>query len=311
MFFSFVLPAYKGRFLSESIQSILNQTYEDFELVVVDDCSPEPIRNIVSQFNDNRITYYRNDENIGGKDLVAQWNYCLTHAKGDYVILATDDDIYEPTFLSEFYSLIKKYPKVSVFRSRIIDINGDGNILWFDRCYKEFLNQGEFFYCFFQGMKGGIPQFLFKKDDLIKNGGFFRLPIAWGSDDATALMLSQNGLVNSQDLLVRFRWSDINISNEHNRDITRLKIKARIKLCKWLEKEIDNVKFDNSEIGNYCRDYVIGGKNVHFKQILLKELKNVGLLDFLPLLEVVRKGRLLSNRDLFSLVYRYLKARFL
>ena len=92
--------------------------------------------------------------------------------------------------------------------------------------------------------------------------------------------------------------------------VTRLKIKARIELCQWLEKVVDYVKFDNNEIGNYCRDYVIGGKNVHFKQILLKELKNVGILDFLPLLEVVRKGRLLSNRDQLSLVYRYLKAKF-
>ena len=96
MKFSFILPAWKGRYLREAILSILNQSYSDFELIVVDDCSPDPLEKIVEAFKDPRIEYHHNEHNIGGRDLVAQWNHCLQYAHGDYVILATDDDLYEP-----------------------------------------------------------------------------------------------------------------------------------------------------------------------------------------------------------------------
>ena len=93
--FSFILPAYKGRYLKEAINSILAQTYPYFELIIVNDKSPDDIDSIVNAFEDNRVSYYVNKENIGGKDLVAQWNHCLSFAKNEYVILATDDDLYE------------------------------------------------------------------------------------------------------------------------------------------------------------------------------------------------------------------------
>lgn len=100
-FVSFILPAYKGRYLSEAIESILNQTFTDFELVIVNDCSPDDIDGIESTFVDSRIRYYRNESNIGGKDLVAQWNRCLALARGEWTVMASDDDIYDKSFLKE------------------------------------------------------------------------------------------------------------------------------------------------------------------------------------------------------------------
>ena len=135
--FSFVLPAFKGKYLRESIGSILAQDYTDFELIVVDDCSPDSIREIVESYDDKRVSYYRNEQNIGGKDLVAQWNHCLEYAKGNYVILATDDDLYEPNFLSTFVPLIEKYPDVNLFRARILQVDSRNEIKYIDSCYKE------------------------------------------------------------------------------------------------------------------------------------------------------------------------------
>jgi len=67
MFFSFVLPAYKATFLKEAIESILAQTYGDFELIIVDDASPEDLGSIVGSFHDSRISYHRNAVNIGAR----------------------------------------------------------------------------------------------------------------------------------------------------------------------------------------------------------------------------------------------------
>ena len=58
---SFIMPAYKARFLKEAIASIIAQTFVDWELVVVDDCSPDNLEQIVSKFKDGRIRYFRNE----------------------------------------------------------------------------------------------------------------------------------------------------------------------------------------------------------------------------------------------------------
>ena len=102
IFVSVILPAYKSAYLNQAIESILNQTYTNFELIIVDDASPEDIKEVVSKFSDKRIKYYKNQENIGGKSLVAQWNHCMQYASGEYFVLAADDDIYH----TEFYRIV-------------------------------------------------------------------------------------------------------------------------------------------------------------------------------------------------------------
>ena len=144
--YSFIMPAYKGQFIRESIDSILNQTYQDFELVIVDDASPDDLQSIVSEYNDNRIRFYRNAENIGGKDLVAQWNHCLEYAQGEWVILATDDDTYEPKFLSTADDMLTRYSHVDIFRARICPCDANGNILFMESCMPEYTSLEEFFY---------------------------------------------------------------------------------------------------------------------------------------------------------------------
>lgn len=96
--YSFVLPAYKTGFIKEAIDSILEQTYKDFELIIINDASPEDLNSIVNTYCDERIRYYVNEKNVGGKDLVSQWNHCLQYAVGEYVILASDDDVYFPLY---------------------------------------------------------------------------------------------------------------------------------------------------------------------------------------------------------------------
>lgn len=214
--YSFVMPAYKGQFIRESIQSILNQDYKNFELVVVDDASPDNLESIVSEFQDERIRFYRNEKNIGGSDLVAQWNHSLEYARGEWVILATDDDTYESEFLSTADDVLTRYPQVSIFRARICPCDVEGNIISVEACIPEYASLEEFFYMMYHGLFGGIPQYVFRKSALSAIGGFFSMPKAYGADDMTTLLLAKNGIATSGKHLVKFRYSGLNISSDNN-----------------------------------------------------------------------------------------------
>lgn len=216
--YSFVLPAYKSQFLKEAIDSILAQSYKDFELIIVDDASPDDIKGVVSSYDDARIRYYRNEENIGGTNLVAQWHHSIEYANGDWIILATDDDIYENAFLETADKLLGKYPDVDIFRGRISSFNSTSpeTIRYAEVCMPEFACFEEFSYSMFHGLFGGVPQYVFRRKALLEIGGFVEFPKAWGSDDLTALLLARKGIACSGEYLVRFRFSGQNISSEGN-----------------------------------------------------------------------------------------------
>src|SRR5690606_28530398 len=110
MKFSIGIPAFKARFLKECIDSILSQTFSDFELIIVNDASPENIDDIVKNYSDSRIRYYVNEKNFGAEQVVDNWNKCLSYALGDYFVLMGDDDLMMPNYLYEFSKLIDRYP---------------------------------------------------------------------------------------------------------------------------------------------------------------------------------------------------------
>ena len=144
--YSFVLPAYKRQFIKEAIDSILAQTYTNFELIIVNDASPEGLDEIIKSYNDNRISYYINEKNLGGKNLVKQWNHSISYAKGDYIILASDDDIYHSEYLATMDALVNKYPNTNVFRPRIQIIDGEGNSVRTESFMREHMSFPEFIY---------------------------------------------------------------------------------------------------------------------------------------------------------------------
>lgn len=250
--YSFVLPAYKATFLRESIDSILNQTYKDFELIIVNDASPEDLTSIVNGYHDNRIQYYVNEKNIGGHDLVAQWNLCIDYAKGEYLILASDDDVYHPDYLEKMDDLVNKYPEVNVFRPRVQHMNADGYIRGESEVLEEYLSYIDFLFAMHQGMIcSGLAYHIFKREELVNIGGFVNFPSAWISDDATVISLAKNGVVFHNEALFAFRTSDINISSRiNNPKLLADKLSAAESAFNWKIqklKEINAVEKEDRE----------------------------------------------------------------
>ena len=238
MKYSFVLPAFKNDYLKEAIDSILSQSYKDFELIIIDDASPYNLSSIINQYDDKRISFYKNETNIGGRNLVHNWNKCIQYAKGDYVILASDDDIYGPCFLEQINDRSEKYPQVDIIRARVCRIDSDGIITDIEQIYKPFMPFSEFVFYWSKGIINCIANYAFKRTALLEAGGFVDMPCAWYSDDITIVNMSVNGIATTDDALFYFRTSDKSISWTFNKETIRKKWKANGMFYQWFNDTI-------------------------------------------------------------------------
>ena len=123
---SIVLPVYNGeKYLRESIESVIAQTYENWELLILDDCSTDNTSVIAKEYEvkDKRIHYYRNEENLR---LPRNLNRGFSLARGGFLTWTSDDNRYKPEALEKMYYALKADAGAQfVFAScRIID--GDG-----------------------------------------------------------------------------------------------------------------------------------------------------------------------------------------
>lgn len=214
MLFSITIPAFKGSFLKECIESVLAQTYKDFELIVVNDHSPEDLDEIVNGFSDDRIRYYTNGVGFGAECVVGNWNKCLAYATGGFIVCMGDDDRLKPNFLADLYELIRKYPDLDVFYSRteIIDENSDVVKVLEER------PEWESVYEMIDKRKKGRSMFIgdycYRTNALREKGGFYDLPFAWGSDAITAYMMAgQKGIANTKEAGFQYRVNRQTISN--------------------------------------------------------------------------------------------------
>ena len=107
---SVCIPTYgRAHILPKVINSVLSQTYKNFEVFISDDSSPDSTEDVVRSFSDERIRYHRNNRNLGVRD---NWNFTIKNAHGEYVLKLDDDDYIHPAFLEKTVSLLEKYPNV-------------------------------------------------------------------------------------------------------------------------------------------------------------------------------------------------------
>lgn len=213
--YTFLLPAYKPDFFEEALRSIKSQTYSDFKVLVSDDCSPHDLKSIYNKVcgDDDRFTYRRNEVNMGSKSLVSHWNLLVDMCDTEYFILASDDDVYEPTFLEEVDKLVVKYPEVDLIRARCKMVNENRNFAFYDGIYQEFTDSLEFVnLMYLHNSIKCIANYTFRLKALKAIGGFIDFPLAWFSDRATVMKLSAHGVANTKDVLFSFRISDVNIT---------------------------------------------------------------------------------------------------
>jgi len=103
---SIIMPTYNcGKFIKETIQSILEQTYKNWELIIVDDCSKDDTEEIVRSINDDRIKYHKLEKNSGAA--IARTE-AMNLAKGSYMAFCDSDDLWKKDKIEKQIQFMKK-----------------------------------------------------------------------------------------------------------------------------------------------------------------------------------------------------------
>ena len=121
---SVCIPAYNSAaYIKDTVMSILNQTYQNIEVIIVDDQSKDNTFEIASSIQDPRIKVYKNEQNLG---MVGNWNHCLELATGSFIKLICSDDMLDQNAIEKEANALIENPSANLVESdtRLVDING-------------------------------------------------------------------------------------------------------------------------------------------------------------------------------------------
>lgn len=115
---SVCIPTYNyGQYIPQAVDSVLSQTFTDFELLIVDDCSNDSTDEILREYvrQDSRIRYIRHPTNLG---MVENWNYCIRHARGKYIKYLFGDDFFaSDRMLEKMFLILESDESISLVSS--------------------------------------------------------------------------------------------------------------------------------------------------------------------------------------------------
>ena len=121
-FFTVIIPLYnKEKYIEKALKSILNQTFTDFEVLIVNDCSTDKSLEIASEFVSEKIQIIQHEKNSG---LAATRNTGIKKATSNYVTFLDADDLWKPHFLEKIFHLIQNFPDARIFGTNYEEIWG-------------------------------------------------------------------------------------------------------------------------------------------------------------------------------------------
>lgn len=112
-FFTVIIPLYnKEKYIENAIKSILNQTFTDFNLLIINDCSTDASATIASKYKSDKVQIFTHEKNAG---LSASRNTGIKNANSNYITFLDADDLWQPTFLESVFQLIQNFPEARIF----------------------------------------------------------------------------------------------------------------------------------------------------------------------------------------------------
>ena len=249
-----LMPVYNGeRFLKETVDNVLCQTYTDFSFLIINDGSTDRTEEIILSYDDLRIIYCRNEKNLG---LVMTLNKGIEMIETEFLARMDADDLWEPTKLAKQITLLDEKPDVGIcgtFIRKFGAINGDF-IFPIDN---EHLKVGFMFYCTMSHPSVVYRTSFLKESELRYSADFY--PAEDYKMWIDALQLTQ--IYNIPEILVYYRQHEEQITQDSNSlqrkktDLVRQEILERIAPDFTAEeKEFHVYKFTKGKV-NSIKDY--------------------------------------------------------
>jgi len=215
---SFCMSTYKRPgFLQTQVASLLRQTFQNFEIVISDNDEQASGKAIAESFNDPRVQYQCNNENVG---MVKSFNRSIERARGEFIVMVTDDDPVEHNFLSEFYDLVNENPGYSLYGGfgRSGKANGSVEIVEKDRFLTEILDPAKTYNLLWSSC-------LLNKKALVQTG---KLADYGGPHLVDHAMMTMVGSVNG-GVMVNRMYSSI---NSHQSNFSKSNLHIYFNSCK-------------------------------------------------------------------------------
>lgn len=273
-----VIPAFKDKYLKQTLNSLASQTCKNFDVYIGDDNSPHDIKATVAEFAPQlNIHYNKFQENMGGRSLAAQWERCIRMAdKAQWVWLFSDDDFMDANCVEHFYTALNHTESsfdLYRFNTKVVDAGSK---------YTDQLSNHPSVETSFEFLQRRLKgetlsfavEYIFKKDVFWKKGGFVKFPLAWTSDDiAWTTIAEDNGIYTIAGASVYWRFSGDNISSVYEKN-RQLKKKASRKYMSWAKNWLlkqGKYSYKDQLIGWYIKQLGIIGYGGR-KQLFLYEL---------------------------------------
>ena len=213
---SVIIPSYNHeKFVRECIQSVLDQTFRDFEVIITDDCSTDRTAEIIEIFKDPRISFYQHSMNKG---VSVTANDCLMHASGKYVAWLSTDDAWYPEKLAVQVEYLEEHPEIAVVFGKVEWVDEFGNPMdeqfpYLNVFDVENRNRHEWLRQFFMiGNCLSLPSSLVRRECFSEVGMFDPVFAGVPDLDLWVRICLKYDIIILDKKLIRNRW----ISNESN-----------------------------------------------------------------------------------------------
>jgi len=236
---SVALPVIKLGHFAEALASVLDQTYQDLEVIVVDNAADGDVPAVLAARPDPRVRYVRHESRLPA---VANWNRCLEYATGDWFVLASDDDRYEPEFLASVTEVAGRHPRCRLLHTRVKVIDEAGQVLRYAPACPEWESGLDFVWHRVAFLREQfLSDFVYHTGTLRQVGGFVDLPGGWFTDEATSFAAAMVGGVACAPVAAFcYRESSANLTGS---TAVAHKLEATDAYAAWMERLLASPDF--------------------------------------------------------------------
>ncbi|MDA7558587.1 glycosyltransferase [Flavobacteriaceae bacterium] len=262
-----LMSVYNGaKFLDEAIDSILSQTFTDFEFIIIDDASSDTSLQVINSYKDARIIVLQNTKNLG---LTKSLNIGIAEAKGKYIARMDADDISMPKRLEKQFDFMEEHPEFAFCGSKAISINEEGQEVKYlpdTVCDKDIILA----YIFFKNMFTHSTLFIEKK--VLTDVGGYDEEFTRSQDYRLYLKLFTNNYfgtnLNEYTLLYRVTKKGVTrVFSESQDFFARLAIKKTLKEAFDIDLNIADVEKMRNTLVIHKKENMLG----FFKLLTLKK----------------------------------------